>query len=87
MGAAQKQESRPNKAKKQKSPPSTESNQDPLNHKVIVLLHHILLLGQLHYLGLILVSTYLEILVVCTCIHILFNILLHMQIMECHNDR
>jgi hypothetical protein len=57
-------------------------------HKVIVLLHHILLLDRLHgSLAHILINIHLWILVICTFNHILFNIPFHIQIMVHHNDQ
>ena len=51
-------------------------------NKVIMLLHHIYLVSRLlHGSGRILTITHLWIIVECICVHIIFNILLHIQVM------
>ena len=58
-----------------------------LNHvKIIMLLYHIQ--GRLlHDFGRILIIIHLWIIVGCICSHIIFNILLYIQIMHCHEYR
>ena len=61
---------------------SIVSNRLLMCNKVIMLLRHIHLVGRLlHGSGRILTITHLWIIVECICIHILFNILLYIQVM------
>ena len=64
------------------------SNRLLMYNKVIILLHHIHLVGRLlHGSGRIFTITYLWITVECICIHTLFNILLYIQVMVLLKDR
>ena len=67
---------------------SIVSNRLLMFNKVIMLLRHIHLVGRLlHGSGRILTITHLWIIVECICIHILFNILLYIQVMVPLKDR
>ena len=64
------------------------SNRLLMFNKIIMLLRHIHLVGRLlHGSGRILTITHLWIIVECICIHILFNILLYIQVMVPLKDR
>ena len=67
---------------------SIVSNRLLMCNKVIMLLRHIYLVSRLlHGFGRILTIIHLWTIVECICIHILFNILLHVQIMVFLKDR
>ena len=67
---------------------SIMSNRLLMFNKVIMLLRHIHLVGRLlHGSSRILTITHLWIIVEYTCIHILFNIFLHIQVMVPFKDR
>ena len=67
---------------------SIVSNRLLMCSKVIMFLRHIHLVGRLlHGSGRILTITHLWIIVECICIHILFNILLYIQVMVPLKDR
>ena len=64
------------------------SNRILIHVKVSILLFHIHLVNRLlHGFGRILIITHLWTIVECICIHILFNILLHVQVMVFLKDR
>ena len=67
---------------------SIVSNRLLMCNKVIILLRNIHLVGQLlHGSGRILTTTHLWIILECICVHTLFNIFLHIQIMMSLKDR
>ena len=67
---------------------SIVSNRLLICNKVIMLLHHIYLVSRLlHGSGCILTIIHLWTIVECICIHILFNTVLHVQVLVLFKDR